>query len=80
MGNCFFKRELIEIRFPKEYWHKTAVEKYCELMQFSGMILDHNIYSQYHKCIFLNVKRYKNIKVKTNLGDHVIYVYGTLRD
>jgi hypothetical protein len=76
MGCCVNKKELIEIRFPKIYWTRTAVWKYTDTMRFTTTIIDNNIYSQYYKCVFNDIWSFEKIKLHYDVKEHMIYVYG----
>jgi hypothetical protein len=79
MGIIFSKEKnaLIEIRFPKEFWSKAGVNRFVKLYLLDqGMVLDDDIYSQYYKSIYRDIRRYKNIRTTTDVRDHIIFVYG----
>jgi hypothetical protein len=79
---CLFSVEqnvLIEIRFVKDFWFRSAVMKYREALMLSGMLLADDPYSVYHKIIYHDIRRYKNIRRVSNVRDRIIYVYGDLK-
>ena len=76
---CLFSVEqntLIEIRFVKDFWFRSAVIKYKDALMISGMLLDDDPYSVYHKIIYHDIRRYKNIRIVSNARDRVIFIYG----
>lgn len=75
---CLVQRNniLIEIRFPKDYWDTVKANRYIYEHQIDAMRLEADIFSQYIKYIYHDIRIYHNQRTVKDVRRNILFVYG----
>ncbi len=76
---CFrFKNKnvLIEIRFPKNFWCRMGANEFVSDLHLDAMRLDDDVFSQYYKYLYYDLRLYKNIRYTADPRRHIVFVFG----
>ncbi len=70
------KNVLLEIRFPKNYWSMAGVHHFARELFLDAMRVDEDVFSQYYKYIYHDIRLYRNHRAVSDARRHVIFLYG----
>jgi hypothetical protein len=70
---------LIEIRFSKDLWTIRAVARMQNIMMLGGMLVDDDVYSQWYKIMYHDIRLFKNIRAVPDVKNRLIMIYGDER-